>query len=142
MLLPRKRRRGRLGASLVADLTAFAADSATVNGTTINAATTACQTAAGFGMTPAFGQAHGIETSHGVTSISAEAWSPPGFMKSDGSAVNGGQVRGVPGTGCGDRPRAYADTPVATAPSPRAATPRSASRAPGPPTTRLRRTSR
>ena len=50
-------------------------------------------------------------SSYGVTNIFADAWSAPGFMKTNGSPDNGGQVCGVPGTGCGsgDWRQAYAN---------------------------------
>ncbi len=43
--------------------------------------------------------------------VFADAWSAPGFMKTNGSAINGGTVCGVPGASCksGDWRQAYAD---------------------------------
>jgi O-glycosyl hydrolase len=43
-------------------------------------------------------------------SVFADAWSAPGFMKSNDSAIRGGTVCGVPGAGCrsGDWRQAYA----------------------------------
>jgi O-glycosyl hydrolase len=48
---------------------------------------------------------------YGVTQIIADAWSAPGFMKTNGSDHNGGTLCGVPDTGCasGDWRQAYAD---------------------------------
>ena len=48
---------------------------------------------------------------YGVTSVFADAWSAPGFMKTNNSADNGGQVCGVTGTSCGsgDWRQAYAN---------------------------------
>ncbi len=44
-------------------------------------------------------------------SVFADAWSAPGFMKTNDSAINGGTVCGVPGASCksGDWRQAYAD---------------------------------
>jgi glucuronoarabinoxylan endo-1,4-beta-xylanase len=43
--------------------------------------------------------------------VLADAWSAPGFMKTNGSAINGGAVCGVPGASCksGDWRQAYDD---------------------------------
>ncbi len=43
--------------------------------------------------------------------VFADAWSAPGFMKTNGSAITGGTVCGVPGASCksGDWRQAYAD---------------------------------
>jgi O-glycosyl hydrolase len=41
------------------------------------------------------------KANYGVTNIFADAWSAPGFMKTNGSVPNGGQVCGVSGTSCG-----------------------------------------
>ena len=51
-----------------------------------------------------------IKADYGA-SVFADAWSAPGFMKTNGSAINGGTVCGVPGARCesGDWRRAYAD---------------------------------
>jgi O-glycosyl hydrolase len=48
---------------------------------------------------------------YGVRRIYADAWSAPGFMKTNGSDVQGGELCGVPGTACasGDWRQAYAD---------------------------------
>jgi glucosylceramidase len=48
---------------------------------------------------------------YGVRRIFADAWSAPGFMKTNGTDVNGGELCGVPGTACasGDWRQAYAD---------------------------------
>ena len=48
---------------------------------------------------------------YGVTNVFADAWSAPGFMKTNNSADNGGQVCGVTGTSCGsgDWRQAYAN---------------------------------
>ena len=48
---------------------------------------------------------------YGVERFYADAWSAPGYMKTNGSDSNGGQLCGVPGTSCasGDWRRAYAD---------------------------------
>jgi len=50
-------------------------------------------------------------SSYGVTNIFADAWSAPGFMKTNGSVDNGGQVCGVSGASCGsgDWRQAYAN---------------------------------
>ena len=51
-----------------------------------------------------------IKADYGA-SVFADAWSAPGFMKTNGSAINGGTVCGVPGARCksGDWRQAYAD---------------------------------
>jgi O-glycosyl hydrolase len=51
-----------------------------------------------------------IKTDYGAR-VFADAWSAPGFMKTNGSAVNGGTVCGVPGASCksGDWRQAYAN---------------------------------
>src|SRR5262245_9879567 len=48
---------------------------------------------------------------YGVRRILADAWSAPGFMKTNGIDTNGGQLCGVPGTACasGDWRQAYAN---------------------------------
>jgi glucosylceramidase len=48
---------------------------------------------------------------YGVQRIYADAWSPPGFMKDNGTDVNGGTLCGLPGTNCasGDWRQAYAN---------------------------------
>ena len=48
---------------------------------------------------------------YGVRRIVADAWSAPGFMKTNGTDTNGGELCGVPGTACasGDWRQAYAD---------------------------------
>jgi O-glycosyl hydrolase len=48
---------------------------------------------------------------YGVTRFFADAWSAPGFMKTNGTDTDGGELCGVPGTACasGDRRQAYAD---------------------------------
>jgi O-glycosyl hydrolase len=52
-----------------------------------------------------------IKQDFGVTNVFADAWSAPGFMKTNGSTANGGQVCGVTGAGCGsgDWRQAYAN---------------------------------
>ncbi|KAK3295982.1 glycoside hydrolase superfamily [Chaetomium fimeti] len=52
---------------------------------------------------------------YGVKSIYANAWSAPGYMKTNGRDTNGGTLCGVPGAGCssGDWRQAYADYLVA-----------------------------
>jgi O-glycosyl hydrolase len=52
-----------------------------------------------------------IKSRYGVTNIYADAWSAPGYMKTNGSAVNGGQVCGSTGASCssGDWRQAYAN---------------------------------
>ncbi len=51
-----------------------------------------------------------IKADYGA-SVFADAWSAPGFMKTNASAINGGTVCGVPGASCksGDWRQAYAD---------------------------------
>jgi glucosylceramidase len=48
---------------------------------------------------------------YGVRRFLADAWSAPGFMKTNGTDSGGGELCGVPGTSCpsGDWRRAYAD---------------------------------
>jgi len=48
---------------------------------------------------------------YGVTSIYANAWSPPGYMKTNNNENNGGTLCGSPGATCssGDWRQAYAD---------------------------------
>jgi glucosylceramidase len=48
---------------------------------------------------------------YGVRRVFADAWSAPGFMKTNGSDSNGGELCGVPGTACasGDWRQAYAN---------------------------------
>ncbi|MFD5319669.1 glycoside hydrolase [Streptomyces sp. NPDC127098] len=48
---------------------------------------------------------------YGVERFYANAWSAPGYMKTNGSDANGGELCGVPGTDCasGDWRRAYAE---------------------------------
>jgi len=52
-----------------------------------------------------------IKADFGVTNVFAAAWSPPGFMKTNDSAINGGTLCGVPGATCssGDWRQAYAN---------------------------------
>jgi O-glycosyl hydrolase len=52
-----------------------------------------------------------IKARFGVTNVFADAWSAPAFMKTNGSAINGGAVCGVPGATCssGDWRQAYAN---------------------------------
>jgi O-glycosyl hydrolase len=52
-----------------------------------------------------------IKADFGVTNVFADAWSPPGFMKTNDSAINGGTLCGVPGATCssGDWRQAYAN---------------------------------
>lgn len=51
-----------------------------------------------------------IKADYGVSDVFADAWSAPGFMKTNDSAVNRGAVCGVPGAACkrGDWRQAYA----------------------------------
>ena len=51
-----------------------------------------------------------IKAAYGA-SVFADAWSAPGFMKTNDSAINGGTVCGVPGASCrsGDWRQAYAN---------------------------------
>ncbi|MCI2417832.1 hypothetical protein MOQ72_10390 [Saccharopolyspora sp. K220] len=48
---------------------------------------------------------------YGVDQIYADAWSAPGYMKTNGIDSNGGELCGMPGTSCpsGDWRQAYAD---------------------------------
>ncbi|GIJ50268.1 hypothetical protein Val02_71540 [Virgisporangium aliadipatigenens] len=48
---------------------------------------------------------------YGVTRFMADAWSAPGFMKTNGSDSGGGELCGVPGTACasGDWRQAYSN---------------------------------
>jgi len=52
-----------------------------------------------------------IKREYGVTDVIADAWSPPAFMKTNDSAINGGTLCGVPGASCasGDWRQAYAN---------------------------------
>jgi O-glycosyl hydrolase len=52
-----------------------------------------------------------IKADYGVSDVFADAWSAPGFMKTNGSAINGGTLCGVPGANCksGDWRQAYAN---------------------------------
>ncbi len=52
-----------------------------------------------------------IKAAYGVSDVFADAWSAPGFMKTNGSAIDGGTVCGEPGATCksGDWRQAYAD---------------------------------
>jgi len=52
-----------------------------------------------------------IKADYGVSDVFADAWSAPGFMKTNDSAISGGTVCGVPGASCrsGDWRQAYAD---------------------------------
>jgi len=52
-----------------------------------------------------------IKARYGVTDIYADAWSAPGFMKTNGAVANGGQVCGSTGASCssGDWRQAYAN---------------------------------
>lgn len=52
-----------------------------------------------------------IRAGYGVTDVFADAWSAPGFMKTNGSPINGGTLCGVPGAACasGDWRQAYAN---------------------------------
>ncbi|HZE04903.1 MAG TPA: glycoside hydrolase family 30 beta sandwich domain-containing protein, partial [Solirubrobacteraceae bacterium] len=52
-----------------------------------------------------------IKADYGVTDVFADAWSAPGFMKTNHSAIRGGTVCGEPGATCksGDWRQAYAD---------------------------------
>ena len=52
-----------------------------------------------------------IRKEFGVTNVFADAWSAPGFMKTNGSPINGGTLCGVPGASCasGDWRQAYAN---------------------------------
>jgi O-glycosyl hydrolase len=48
---------------------------------------------------------------YGVDMVMADAWSAPGYMKTNGSVINGGTLCGVPGASCssGDWRQAYAN---------------------------------
>ncbi|HLI60830.1 MAG TPA: glycoside hydrolase family 30 beta sandwich domain-containing protein [Solirubrobacteraceae bacterium] len=52
-----------------------------------------------------------IKADYGITDVFADAWSAPGFMKTNGSPINGGTLCGVPGATCasGDWRQAYAN---------------------------------
>jgi O-glycosyl hydrolase len=52
-----------------------------------------------------------IKARYGVTDVYADAWSAPGFMKTNGAVANGGQVCGSTGASCssGDWRQAYAN---------------------------------
>jgi O-glycosyl hydrolase len=52
-----------------------------------------------------------IKSRFGVSNVFADAWSAPGFMKTNGATANGGQVCGVTGASCssGDWRQAYAN---------------------------------
>ena len=52
-----------------------------------------------------------IKARYNVTDVYADAWSAPGFMKTNGAVANGGQVCGSPGASCssGDWRQAYAN---------------------------------
>ncbi len=52
-----------------------------------------------------------IKAGYGVTNVFADAWSPPAFMKTNDSAINGGTLCGVPSATCssGDWRQAYAN---------------------------------
>ncbi len=52
-----------------------------------------------------------IKADYGVTNVFADAWSAPGFMKTNGAIANGGQVCGSTGASCssGDWRQAYAN---------------------------------
>ncbi len=51
-----------------------------------------------------------VKADYGVSDVFADAWSAPGFMKTNGSAINGGTVCREPGASCksGDWRQAYA----------------------------------
>ncbi|HXC83052.1 MAG TPA: putative Ig domain-containing protein [Trebonia sp.] len=55
--------------------------------------------------------AQAIKADYGVTNVFADAWSAPGFMKTNDSAINGGTVCGVTGATCssGNWVQAYAN---------------------------------
>jgi O-glycosyl hydrolase len=55
--------------------------------------------------------AQAIKANYGVTNVFADAWSAPGFMKTNNSAINGGTVCGVTGATCssGNWVQAYAN---------------------------------
>ena len=52
-----------------------------------------------------------IKSRFGVTNVYGDAWSAPGYMKTNGSALGGGQVCGTTGASCGsgDWRQAYAN---------------------------------
>jgi len=52
-----------------------------------------------------------IRADYGVSDVFADAWSAPGFMKTNDSAIRGGTLCGVPGASCqsGDWRQAYAN---------------------------------
>lgn len=52
-----------------------------------------------------------LEREYDIHQFYADAWSAPGFMKTNGSETNGGQLCGSPGTACrtGDWRQAYAN---------------------------------
>ncbi|HJP79029.1 MAG TPA: glycoside hydrolase [Pseudonocardiaceae bacterium] len=52
-----------------------------------------------------------IKSRYGVSNVFADAWSAPGFMKTNKSAINGGTLCGVPNASCasGDWRQAYAN---------------------------------
>ena len=52
-----------------------------------------------------------IKADYGVTDVFADAWSAPGFMKTNHSPIRGGTLCGVPGASCksGDWRQAYAN---------------------------------
>jgi len=52
-----------------------------------------------------------IKADFGVSDVFADAWSAPGFMKTNDSATHGGTVCGIPGASCksGDWRQAYAN---------------------------------
>ncbi|HTW08243.1 MAG TPA: glycoside hydrolase, partial [Acidimicrobiales bacterium] len=52
-----------------------------------------------------------VKAGYGVSDVFADAWSAPGFMKTNGSATSGGTICGVPGASCksGDWRQAYAN---------------------------------
>jgi O-glycosyl hydrolase len=55
--------------------------------------------------------ANQIKADYGVSDVFADAWSAPAFMKTNGSAIDGGTVCGAPGASCpsGDWRQAYAN---------------------------------
>ena len=52
-----------------------------------------------------------VKKNYGITQLYANAWSAPGFMKTNGSESNGGHLCGSPGASCttGDWRQAYAN---------------------------------
>ena len=52
-----------------------------------------------------------LRADFGISDVFADAWSAPGFMKTNDSAIRGGTVCGVPGASCksGDWRQAYAN---------------------------------